>query len=117
MDKNKKAFDRRKQRVRSKLKKSNHQRLTVFKSGQHIYAQIIDDSKSHTLVSASTLDKTIKKANKSNCNIESAISVGKLLAARAKETSIDRVVFDKGGYRYHGVIKALADEVRKQIQF
>lgn len=117
MNKNKRAFDKRKQRVRTKLKGSNHQRLTVFKSGQHIYAQIIDDAKSCTLVSASTLDKTIRKANKSNCNVESAISVGKLLATRAKETSIDRVVFDKGGYRYHGVIKALADEVRKQIQF
>lgn len=117
MNRSKKAFEKRKNRVRLKLKSSDQKRLTVFKSSQHIYAQIIDDKKASTIVSASTLDQSIRKQGKSNCNIESALSVGKLLATRAKASSIDRVVFDKGGYKYHGVIKALADEVRKQVQF
>ncbi|MCP5369743.1 MAG: 50S ribosomal protein L18 [Rickettsiaceae bacterium] len=111
-------FDRRKERIRAKLRKvSDRHRLSVFRSGQHIYAQIIDDVNSITLVSASTLDKSIRALSKSNCNIESAIKVGKLLADRAEEQSIKLVAFDKGGYKYHGVIKALADEARKKIQF
>lgn len=112
------SFDKRKERVRIKLRKiSDRHRLSVFKSGQHIYAQIIDDANSITLVSASTLEKSIRVVSKSNCNVESAIKVGKLLADRAEEKSIKSVAFDKGGYKYHGVIKALADEARKKIQF
>jgi large subunit ribosomal protein L18 len=118
MSANNPNFRRRRDRVRIKLKKvSDRNRLSVFKSGRHIYAQIIDDSTSKTLVSASTLDKELRKAGKSNCNIDLAVKVGKLLADRAETKSIKLVAFDKGGHRYHGVIKALADEARKKLQF
>jgi large subunit ribosomal protein L18 len=118
MSSNNQNFVRRKQRVRSKLRKiSDRNRLSVFKSGRHIYAQIIDDQTARTLVAASTLDKEIRKPLKSNCNVEFAIMVGKLLADRAEKKSIKLVAFDKGGHRYHGVIKALADEARKKLQF
>ena len=118
MSTNSPVFRKRRDRVRIKLRKvSDRNRLSVFKSGRHVYAQIIDDSTSKTLVSASTLEKEIRIPAKSNCNIESAIKVGKLLADRAEEKMIKLVAFDKGGYRYHGVIKALADEARKKLQF
>lgn len=118
MNLNSLKFKRRKDRVRSKLKRvSDRNRLSVFKSGRHIYAQIIDDANSRTLVSASTLDKEIRSEAKSNCNIEFAVKVGKLLAKRAAKKSITTVAFDKGGNKYHGVIKALADEARKELQF
>lgn len=118
MSANNPVFRKRRDRVRTKLRKvSDRNRLSVFKSGRHIYAQIIDDSTSKTLVAASTLDKSIRKPAKSNCNIKFAIKVGKLLADRAEEKSIKLVAFDKGGHKYHGVIKALADEARKKLQF
>jgi large subunit ribosomal protein L18 len=118
MSANNPVFRKRRDRVRIKLRKvSDRNRLSVFKSGRHIYAQIIDDSTSKTLVAASTLDKEIRKPAKSNCNVEFAVKVGKLLADRAEEKSIKLVAFDKGGHRYHGVIKALADEARKKLQF
>ena len=118
MSSNSQSFRKRKDRVRIKLRKvSDRNRLSVFKSGRHIYAQIIDDSTSRTLASASSLDKEIRQTAKSNCNIESAIKVGKLIADRAAEKSITVVAFDKGGHRYHGVVKALADEARKKLQF
>jgi large subunit ribosomal protein L18 len=111
-------FEIRKQRTRAKIAKvSKRIRLSVFKSNQHIYAQIIDDVNSLTIVSASTLDKAIKQTNKSNCNKDAAIKVGELLAIRAAEKNIVDVVFDKGGYKYHGVIKALADATKKQLNF
>ncbi len=112
------AFDKRRDRVRSKLRRiTDRNRLSVFKSGRHIYAQIIDDSTSRTLVSASTLEKEIRKVGKSNCNVASAIAVGKLIAERAAAKEIKLVAFDKGGNKYHGVIKALADEARKELNF
>lgn len=118
MSANNPVFRKRRDRVRTKLRRvSDRNRLSVFKSGRHIYAQIIDDSTSKTLVAASTLDKSIRKLAKSNCNIEFAVKVGKLLADRAEEKSIKLVAFDKGGHKYHGVIKALADEARKKLQF
>jgi large subunit ribosomal protein L18 len=118
MSTNNPNFRRRRDRVRIKLKKvSDRNRLSVFKSGRHVYAQIIDDSTSRTLVSASTLDKDLRKTAKSNCNIDLAVKVGKLLADRAEAKSIKLVAFDKGGHKYHGVIKALADEARKELQF
>lgn len=118
MSTNRIIFKKRRDRIRSKLRKvSDRKRLSVFKSGRHIYAQIIDDSSSQTLVSASTLDKEIKKENRSNCNIDAATKVGRLLADRAEKKSIQIVAFDKGGYKYHGVVKALADEARKKLQF
>lgn len=118
MSANNPVFRKRRDRVRTKLRRiSDRNRLSVFKSGRHIYAQIIDDSTSKTLVAASTLDKSIRSSAKSNCNIEFAVKVGKLLADRAEEKSIKLVAFDKGGHKYHGVIKALADEARKKLQF
>ena len=115
----KNSLKRRAYRIRKKLRavSKGRDRLSVFKSGNHIYAQIIDDSNSRTLVSASTLDKEIKRSGKSNCNKESAIKVGKLLVKRARERSIKIVVFDKGPHKYHGVIKALADEAREGLEF
>ena len=112
------AFNKRKNRVRSKLKKiTNRNRLSVFKSNRHIHAQIIDDSTATTLVSASTLESSLRKIGKSNCNLESAIKVGALIAQRAVSKEIRDIVFDKGGNKYHGIIKALADEARKELNF
>lgn len=113
-----KKLQRRKSRARYKIKSvSSRNRLSVFKSGKHIHVQIIDDAASKTLVSASTLEKDIRNINKSNCNIESAIKVGKMIGERASKKNIKDVVFDKGGRCYHGVIKALADEARKKLNF
>jgi len=111
-------FEIRKKRIRAKIAKvSDRVRLSVFKSGKHVYAQIIDDVNSVTIASASTLDKEIRQLKKSNCNKASAIKVGELLADRAAKNNIVDVVFDKGGYKYHGVIKALADAAKKQLNF
>jgi large subunit ribosomal protein L18 len=113
-------FEIRRNRVRSKLaavSNSNRPRLSVFKSGRHVYAQIIDDSKSSTIVAASTLDKEIKQTKKSNCNVNSAEKVGELLAERASGKGVIKVAFDKGGYKYHGIIKALANGARKKLEF
>jgi large subunit ribosomal protein L18 len=90
-------------------------RLSVFRSIKHIYAQIIDDQNGITLVSASTLSPAIRDkiaANSSSSDIETAKAVGEAIGRKAKEKSIAKVVFDKGGYRYHGRVKALADAAR-----
>src|SRR5436305_12150091 len=84
-------------------------RLNVFRSLNHIYAQVIDDSTGHTLIAASTLDKTVGDAAK----LEEARAVGKLVAERAKGVGSNKVVFDRGGYLYHGRIKALAEGDRE----
>src|SRR5215475_4563334 len=98
-------------RIRRKLAgTSERPRLAVFRSVAHIYAQVIDDAKGATLVSASTVDKT-GKAN--GGNVAAAKSIGKLVAERAKEKGIKNVVFDRGGYKYHGRVKALADAARE----
>ena len=86
-------------------------RLNVFRSNNNIFAQIIDDEKAVTLVSASSIDKELKLTNGSN--VEAATKVGELLAKRAKEAKIKNVVFDRGGYQYHGRVKALADAARE----
>ncbi len=101
-------------RIRSRLRgRAQAPRLNVFKSLNHIYAQIIDDDRGNTLVSASTLDKEVRKSVKSGGNIAGAKEVGKVLAARALAAGIARVVFDRGGYTYHGRVKALADAARE----
>ncbi|MDK2950688.1 MAG: large subunit ribosomal protein [Kosmotogales bacterium] len=92
---------------------SEKPRLAVFKSEKHIYAQIIDDMKGNTIVSASTVDKELKEELKKTWNIEAAEKVGELLAKRAVEKGISSVVFDRGGFKYHGRIKSLADSARK----
>lgn len=84
-------------------------RLNVFRSLNHIYAQIIDDTEGKTLVSASTLDKDVSQASK----LDEAKAVGQLVAERAKTAGISKVVFDRGGYLYHGRIKALAEGARE----
>jgi large subunit ribosomal protein L18 len=118
MRSHKRRFGIRKDRIRNKIARvSDRVRLSVFKSGRHIYAQIIDDTRSVTLVSASTLDKSLRKANKSICNSKYAAEVGALIAERASKKGITKVVFDKGGYKYHGIVKALADAARKELEF
>lgn len=99
-------------RVRNKISGTKDiPRLNVFRSNSNIFAQIIDDTKGETLVSASSIDKELKLEN--GGNVEAAIKVGKLIAERAKKAKIDNVVFDRGGYLYHGRVKALADSARE----
>lgn len=88
-------------------------RLAVYRSLNNIYAQIIDDTKGVTLVSASTIDKELKDSAKSGGNIDAAKSVGEIVAKRALENGIKAVVFDRGGYKFHGRVKALADAARE----
>ncbi|ABP67849.2 50S ribosomal protein L18 [Caldicellulosiruptor changbaiensis] len=88
-------------------------RLCVYKSLKYIYAQIIDDEKGHTLVAASSLEPEIKSRLTSTKSIEAAQYIGRVIAERAKEKGITKVVFDRGGYPYHGRVKALADAARE----
>ena len=105
--------DKRTKRVRSKLKKvSSRNRLSVFRSNNHIYAQAIDDSKGITLASASTLEKELVKDQKSRKEL--AATIGKEIAKRLIEKGIKDVAFDKGGYKYHWLIKILADSAREE---
>jgi large subunit ribosomal protein L18 len=100
-------------RIRRRVKGTPERpRLAVFRSVKHIYAQVIDDAKGHTVVAASSNEKTSSK-NASGGNVAGAKSVGKLIAERAKDKGINTVVFDRGGYVYHGRIKALADAARE----
>lgn len=116
-DKNK-ARLKRHLRVRKKISGTNERpRLSVFRSSKHIYAQLIDDVKGVTIASASTLDKELA-GNSNGGNVESARKVGELIAKRAKEKGYENVVFDRGGYLYHGRIQALADAAREAgLQF
>lgn len=99
-------------KIRTQISGTNEiPRLNVFRSNSNIFAQIIDDQKGVTLVSASSIDKELKLAN--GGNIESAVKVGELLAKRAKKAKIKAVKFDRGGYLFHGRVKALADAARK----
>lgn len=109
------TFDRRKQRVRLQLREraKGRVRLSVFRSGKHMYAQLIDDAKQATLVSASTLDKELRDKVKNGCSVEAAKLVGALIAERAKKAKVSNVVFDRGGYLFHGRVKALADAARE----
>ena len=88
-------------------------RLSVFRSSKHIYAQVIDDANGRTLVSASTMESEVRAGAKSGANIAAAKVVGKKLAERAVANGVKDVVFDRGGYRYHGRVKALADAARE----
>jgi large subunit ribosomal protein L18 len=105
---------RRHQRVRKRVEGSTARpRLAVFRSLHHIYAQVIDDTEGTTLAAASTLDPTVRQALKSGGNVEAAKAVGKLIAERAKEKGVERVVFDRGGFQYHGRVAQLADAARE----
>lgn len=101
-------------RIREKVSGSKERpRLAVFKSGRHIYAQVIDDSTGETVAHASSLDPAVKAEGKAGANVGTAKRVGKLVADRAKAKGIARVVFDRGGYIYHGRVRALADAARE----
>ena len=101
-------------RIRSKLKGSPERpRLAVFKSGRHIYAQVIDDATGRTVAHASTLDADLRKEKPAGANVSGAKGVGRLVAQRAKEKGVARVVFDRGGYIYHGKVRALAEAARE----
>jgi large subunit ribosomal protein L18 len=106
---------RRKQRVRLSLRRAGggRPRLSVFRSSKHIYAQVIDDQKGETIASASSMEKEMRTAGNTGANIDAAKAVGKLLAERAVKAGIKEVVFDRGGYLYHGRVKALADAARE----
>ena len=106
-------FAKRRQRVRSKLRSqvAGRLRLSVHRTGRHIYAQIIDDSKGSTLASASTIDKDVKAKNGSTS--DAAADVGKRVAEAAKKAGVTSVVFDRGGFLFHGRVKALADAARE----
>lgn len=88
-------------------------RLSVFKSGKHIYAQVIDDGSGRTLAHASSLDEGLRKTSKTKSDRTTATQVGKLVAERARAKGVAQVVFDRGGYIYHGKVKALADAARE----
>ena len=107
--------ERRKRRVRQTLRKvsSGRPRLSVFRSSQNIYAQVIDDAKGRTLAAASTLEKDLRGAIKTGANKDAAKAVGKLVAERALKAGVKEVVFDRGSYIYHGRVKALADAARE----
>lgn len=111
--------ERRRQRIRKKVFGTPERpRLCIFRSLNHIYAQIIDDTKGHTLVAASTLDKELKNLKGHKGNKEFAKKIGELIAERAIKLGITRVVFDRAGYKYHGCVKALADAARERgLQF
>ena len=106
-------FDRRRQRVRTSLRKRGGERprLSVHRSGRHIYAQIIDDAAGRTVASASSIDKDVK--GQGGATVSSAQEVGRKVAERAKAAGVSQVVFDRGGFLFHGRVKALADAARE----
>lgn len=110
------TFLRRKKSIRAQLRKNNRNnrlRLTVHRTNQHVYAQIIDDQKAHTVASASTLEPSFKEISPKGWNVEAAKVIGKLVAERALKNGVKEVVFDRSGYIYHGRVKALADAARE----
>lgn len=116
------SAQRRNFRTRNKIRRVNilsnpnrevRPRLSVFRSGKQIYAQVIDDIKGVTLASASTLDKDLREKLKSGSNAAAATEVGKLVATRAKKAGVEKIVFDRGRFVYHGRVKALADGARE----
>ncbi len=111
----KKLFKKRQARARTALKNAANgkMRLSVFRSGKHIYAQIIDDIKGVTVASASTLDKEVRESLKKTSTVEAAGVIGKTIAERALKTGVNQVVFDRGGYIFHGRVKALAEAARE----
>jgi large subunit ribosomal protein L18 len=115
MAKFKSRTERRTASIRRSVKAAagSRKRLSVFRSSQHIYAQVIDDAKGETLVAASSLEKPMRGSLKSGGNIDAAKAVGKLIAERALAKGLKDVVFDRGGYLYHGRVKALADAARE----
>jgi large subunit ribosomal protein L18 len=107
--------ERRTAKVRRNVRRAagNRARLSVFRSSKHIYAQVIDDARGETLVSASSIEKDMRTSRKTGANIDAAKAVGKRVAERAASKGITQVVFDRGGYLFHGRVKALADAARE----
>ncbi len=115
MAKHKELYGRRQKRIRRNIAKGGgggRPRLSVFRSGRHIYAQVIDDGKGVTVAAASTVEKDARARIKKGTNVAAAGEIGKLIAERALKAGIKNVVFDRGGYRYHGRVKALAEAAR-----
>jgi|SRR5690348_13323457 large subunit ribosomal protein L18 len=111
----KESTQRRAARVRRQIKKvaGDRPRLSVYRSSKHIYAQVIDDAKGHTLAAASTIEKDLKGSLKTGSDVAAAAAIGKLVAERASKAGIKDVVFDRGPYIYHGRVKALAEAARE----
>ena len=116
------SAQRRSYRTRNKIRRVNidrvgvretRPRLSIFRSGKQIYAQIIDDLQGKTLAAASTLDADLRGKLKTGANVEAAMEVGKLVAERAKKAGVEKVVFDRGRFLYHGRVKALAEGARE----
>ncbi len=107
--------ERRRERLRYQLKKKSagRPRLSVFRSGKHIYAQVIDDAQGHTVAAACSLDAGLKTDLRTGANKDAASAVGKLVAERALAAGVTNVVFDRGAYLYHGRVKALAEAARE----
>ena len=107
--------ERRRVRVRRAIKTAagGRPRLSVFRSSKHIYAQVIDDLKGETVAAASSMEKSLREGAKTGANVDAAKAVGKLLAERAVQKGVKEVVFDRGGFRYHGRIKAVGDAARE----
>jgi large subunit ribosomal protein L18 len=99
--------------VRRRVKITGRPRLSVFRSGRHIYAQVIDDARGHTLAAASSLEKELREAGGKGSDKAAAAVIGKLLAERATAAGVKDVVFDRGPYLFHGRVKALADAARE----
>ncbi|HUZ32541.1 MAG TPA: 50S ribosomal protein L18 [Xanthobacteraceae bacterium] len=108
-------IERRKGRVRGTLRLAagERKRLSVFRSSKHIYAQVIDDDRGATLAAASSLEEAVRDGRKTGANVGVAKAVGKLVAERAQEKGVTDVIFDRGGYLYHGRVKALAEAARE----
>ncbi len=104
-------FERRRRRARRRIVGSGRCRLSVFRSGRNLYAQVIDDGAGCTLAAASTLESDL--GLRGRCTCEAAGQIGKLVAERAREAGVESVVFDRGGYRYHGRVRALAEAARE----
>ena len=115
MMKSRQLFERRKKRNRYQLRKrgGGKPRRSGFRASKHIYAQLIDDGEGCTVASASSLEKALAETLKTGADKDAAVEVGKLIASRAKEAGVEKVVFDRGGYRFHGRVKALADAARE----
>jgi large subunit ribosomal protein L18 len=117
MDANKRKYDARKKR-HSRLRAhvagtADKPRMNIYRSQDHIYVQVIDDKAGHTLASASTIDKEVMAQLTGKSKVEAAKIVGKVAGERAKKAGIEKIVFDRGGYRYHGRVQAIADGARE----
>ena len=109
-----KDWEKKRRRIKGRLKIGSEPRLVVYRSNNNLFAQVIDDVKGHTITSASTMDKTLSDLlSKAEGNTEKGKIIGKVLGERAVSENVSRVIFDRNGYKYHGVIKAIAESSKK----